>query len=229
MGRPAGRRQQPKKTPYPRSRPCKTLPSPPPLSPSSTRASTSDSLLNCQYSPSGDLLSFNLHSGSSYTISPADSSPEHFWGTIYSAEWSHPASMHDCTCAIKASDFVEGGDENRVAYRRPRRDFDREVETFLKTNHRNVLKMYDYWEWSGKGYIAMKKMKGSLGDILYEHKCAFIVNSIRTNEGVLAELVKQVWLPSSQYCGLQGNSDIVVDWVGASAFARYHLSRLKTG
>jgi len=57
--------------------------------------------------------------------------------------------------------------------------------------------MYDYWEWDGKGYIAMKKMKGSLGDILYEQEYAFIVNSIRTHEGVFAELVKQV--PPSSY------------------------------
>ena len=44
-------------------------------------------------------------------------------------------------CAIKASDFVEGGGESRAAYRRPRRDFEREVETFLKTHHRNVFEM----------------------------------------------------------------------------------------
>lgn len=225
MGRSPRRRGRPPKTPYPKSRRRKTTPASPPPSPSPTPPSTSSSLRDCQYSSSRDRLSFILHSGTSYTISPADSSPEHFWGTIYSAEWSHPASLSNCTCAIKASDFVEGGDEKRAAYRRPRRDFEREVQTFLKTRHRNVLKMYDYWEWDGKGYIAMKKMKGSLGDILYEQEYAFIVNSIRTHEGVFAELVKQV--PPS--CNLAKTNLVVVDWIGTFAFSRHHLSRFETG
>ena len=64
------------------------------------------SLLNCEYSPDGERLTFHLGNRTSYTISPADSSPEHFWGTIYSADWFHPESERNWTCAIKASDFL---------------------------------------------------------------------------------------------------------------------------
>jgi len=80
----------------------------------------------------------------------------------------------------------------RAEYRRPRRDFEREVKAFQSTEHKNVLKMYDFWESEGKGYIAMKKMKGSLGDIIYESEYQDIAEELRTNESALAELVREV-------------------------------------
>src|SRR5579859_7778121 len=153
--------------------------------------------LRCEYSDNGKRLTFHLPNGSSYTISPADSSPEHFWGTIYSAEWSHPSAVRNCTCAIKASDFIlqtSEGEDARKEYRRPRVDFEREVRTFQNTKHRNVLQMYDFWEWDGRGYIAMKKLKGSLGDILYEPEYHDLLQGIRQDETVLAELIRQVTL-----------------------------------
>lgn len=156
------------------------------------------SLLNCAFSPDQERLTFHLRNGASYTISPADSSPEHFWGTIYSAEWLYRDSGRHCICAIKASDFLlRKGQSNdlRAEYRRPRQDFDREVRTFQLTNHRNVLKMYGFWEWDGRGYIAMKKMKGSLGDILYDSAYQEIVHKLRSDECVFAELVRQVFPP----------------------------------
>lgn len=151
--------------------------------------------VKCEYSDDGSRLTFHLPNGNSYTISPADSSPEHFWGTIYSAEWCHPESLRQCTCAIKASDFImqtSGEEDKRKEYRRPRVDFEREVRTFMSARHRNVLQMYDFWEWDGRGYIAMKKLKGSLGDILYEAEHYHILQGIRRDETVLAELVRQV-------------------------------------
>ena len=154
------------------------------------------SQVNCEYSPDGERMTFHLPTGTSYTITPAESSPEHFWGTIYSAEWSHPDASQQCICAIKASDFqLRQGDGNdlRAEYRRPRTDFEREVRTFQNTRHRNVLEMYDFWEWEGRGYIALKKMKGSLGDVLYESAHRSILNELRSNEAVLAELLRQVF------------------------------------
>jgi serine/threonine protein kinase len=101
-----------------------------------------------------------------------------------------------CNCAIKASDFQlpqSKADDTRAEYRRPRNDFDREVRAFLSTSHINILRMYGYWEWDGRGYIALKKMKGSLGDILYEYAYRGIVQSLRLDESVLADLALQVW------------------------------------
>ena len=161
------------------------------------------SLLNCAISPDGERLTFYLRNRTSYTISPADSSPEHFWGTIYSAEWYHPDSGREWTCAIKASDFLlrkgQQSNDTRAEYRRPRQDFDREVRTFQLTNHPNVLEMYDFWEWDGRGYIAMKKMKGSLGDVLYESAYRDIVQKLRSDESVMAELVRQVVAPKPEF------------------------------
>jgi hypothetical protein len=157
--------------------------------------STTASLVNCEYSSDGTRLTFHLGSHESYTITPADSSPEHFWGTIYSAEWRHPDHPKTCNCAIKASDFQllqSKADDTRAEYRRPRNDFDREVRTFQSTKHRNVLQMYGFWEWDGRGYIALKKMKGSLGDVLYEDAYQDIVRSLRRDESILAELARQV-------------------------------------
>src|SRR5271154_834830 len=84
-------------------------------------------LLTCEFSPDGERLTFHLRNQNSYTISPAESSPEHFWGTIYSAEWSHPDTLGNCTCAIKASDFLlrqYTDEDSRKEYRRPRQDFE---------------------------------------------------------------------------------------------------------
>lgn len=171
-------------------------PAPAPAAPPAIGPSTAQ----CEYSDGGERLTFHLPNGNSYTISPADSSPEHFWGTIYSAEWSHPESVRNCTCAIKASDFImqtssSGGEDTRKEYRRPRVDFEREVRTFQNTRHHNVLQMYDFWEWDGRGYIAMKKLKGSLGDILYESEYYHLLQEIRRDETILAELVRQVPSP----------------------------------
>ena len=184
----------PRKAPYssPKSRsraPKKPVSSAPPT------PSIESSLLHCQYTNNRDRLTFCLRNETAYTISPADVSPEHFWGTIYSAEFFHPELVHNVTCAIKASDFVLGhreGNDSRAEYRRPRQDFEREVKTFQSVKHRNVLEMYDFWEWEGKGYIAMKKMKGSLGDVLYEPAYQDIVEVLRTNESVLSELAREV-------------------------------------
>src|SRR5436190_19364070 len=113
----------------------------PPETPTTPSPWIDVSLLNCEYSPDGKRLTFHLRNRSSYTISPANSSPEHFWGTIYSADWFHPDSAQDWTCAIKASDFLLGEGEQsndlRAEYRRPRKDFEREVHTFQSTKHRN--------------------------------------------------------------------------------------------
>ena len=152
-------------------------------------------LLNCEYSSDGNRLTFHLRSRESYTITPTDSSPEHFWGTIYSAEWRHLDHPKTCNCAIKASDFQllqNRADDTRAEYRRPRIDFDREVRAFQSTKHRNVLRMYGFWEWDGRGYIALKKMKGSLGDVLYEDAYQDIVQSLRRDESILSELARQV-------------------------------------
>lgn len=176
-------------------RPAKSRGAPPPTSTASVPPSTQGSSVRCEYSDDGERLTFHLQNDNSYTISPADSSPEHFWGTIYSAEWSHPRALRNCTCAIKASDFIlqtSEGEDSRREYRRPRVDFEREVRTFQNTKHRNVLQMYDFWEWDGRGYIAMKKLKGSLGDILYEAEYYDLLQGIRQDETVLAELVRQV-------------------------------------
>jgi hypothetical protein len=184
----------PKTKPKPKSKP-KAKPALS-LKPSSETPSPSQgSPTFCEFSPDGERLTFHLQNGTSYTISPAESSPEHFWGTIYSAEWSHPDSRHNCTCAIKASDFLlrqPATDDHRAEYRRPRIDFEREVRTFQHTKHRNVLQMYDFWEWQGRGYIAMKKLKGSLGDVLYEPAYRDILEDLRCDEPALAELVRQV-------------------------------------
>ena len=194
MGRsircPRGRRT----TPYTRKN-NNSRTSPPSLPSPGTSRSPDRSLVNCEYSPHQEQLTFHFCNGSSYTISPADSSPEHFWGTIYSAEWCPPESRQTYTCVIKASDFLLDRRKNndmRAEYRRPRRDFEREVKAFQSTEHKNVLKMYDFWESEGKGYIAMKKMKGSLGDIIYESEYQDIAEELRTNESALAELVREV-------------------------------------
>jgi len=178
--------------PKPRGRPPRaskpTLPEPAP-------AAATASLTHCEYSTDGERLTFHLRSRESYTITPADSSPEHFWGTIYSAEWRHPDHPKTCNCAIKASDFQlsqSTTDDARAEYRRPRNDFDREVRAFQFTNHHNVLQMYGFWEWDGRGYIALKKMKGSLGDVLYERTYQGIVRTLRLDESILAELARQV-------------------------------------
>lgn len=209
-------RKAPYARPRPRGRPPRSSKT------SVTPAATVDnSLLNCESSADGERLTFHLRNKTSYTISSAESSPEHFWGTIYSAEWFHPHSGRDWTCAIKASDFLlRRGESNdaRAEYRRPRQDFDREVRTFQSTNHRNVLRMYDFWEWEGKGYIAMKKMKGSLGDILYEPGYRDIVEVLRSDESVLAELVRQVFPP------LRVSLMVDFDWFGPYPFTKYYLS-----
>src|SRR5271170_1033529 len=118
---------KPRKAPY--SRP-KAKSRPPHSSPTSSASLTSHqgSPVNCEYSADDKRLTFHLRNGTSYTITPAESSPEHFWGTIYSAEWFHPASGQNCTCAIKASDFLlrqKDGEDARAEYRRPRQDFER--------------------------------------------------------------------------------------------------------
>jgi len=183
---------KPRNTPYSRPKP-RGRPSKPSVTPPRT---VDNPLMNCESSPDGERLTFFLRNGSTYTISPTESSPEHFWGTIYSAEWSHPDSRTDCTCAIKASDFLLRktgvGNDSRAEYRRPRQDYDREVRTFQTTRHQNVVEMYDFWEWEGRGYIAMKKLKGSLGDVLYEPACRSILELLRSDECILAELVRQV-------------------------------------
>ena len=107
---------------------------------------------------------------------------------------------------IKASDFLlrkteQGDGDSRAEYRRPRRDYEREVQAFQTTSHRNVVEMYDFWEWEGTGYIAMKKMKGSLGDILYEPAYRPILELLRSDESILAELVRQVFIPSASNGG----------------------------
>jgi serine/threonine protein kinase len=155
------------------------------------------SSIQVEFSDDGGRLIFHLPNGNSYTISPTDSSPEHFWGTIYSAEWHHAKLMKSCTCAIKASDFIlqtSDGEDPRKEYRRPRLHFEREVRTFQNTKHHNVLQMYDFWEWEGRGYIAMEKLKGSLGDILYEAEYFDLLQRIRRDKTILAELVRQVFL-----------------------------------
>ena len=201
MGRKPQCAAKPRNTPYSRAKP-RGRPSKPSVT--STR-SIDNPLMNCASSPDGERLTFFLRNGSSYTISPADSSPEHFWGTIYSAEWSHPESQKDCTCAIKASDFLlrqqkEEGNDSRAEYRRPRQDYDREVRTFQATRHRNVVEMYDFWEWEGRGYIAMKKLKGSLGDVLYEPAYRSILELLRSDECILAELARQVLFRFTKLC-----------------------------
>ena len=203
MGR-TPRCTKPKGKPAPYTKP-KAIPTKPrssksrgaPPAPPAPVPSIQGSPVRCEYSDDGERLTFRLPNGNSYTISPADSSPEHFWGTIYSAEWYHPEAVRNCTCAIKASDFIlqtSEGEDARKEYRRPRVDFEREVRTFQNTTHRNVLRMYDFWEWEGRGYIAMKKLKGSLGDILYEAEYYDLLQGIRRDETVLAELVRQVSL-----------------------------------
>src|SRR5271170_2212226 len=121
MGRQPQCAAKPRSTPYSRAKPI-GRPSKPSVTP--TR-SVDNPLMNCESSLDGERLTFFLRNGSTYTISPAESSPEHFWGTIYSAEWSHPESRRSCTCAIKASDFLlrqqnEKGNDSRAEYRRPR-------------------------------------------------------------------------------------------------------------
>jgi hypothetical protein len=197
MGRSTRCRAEIRKPPYSTQRPRGRPPRAARIS-NTTAATIDGSLLNCESSADGERLTFHLRNNTSYTISPAVSSPEHFWGTIYSAEWFHPHSGRISNCAIKASDFLlrqTDTDDSRAEYRRPRRDFDREVRTFQIMKHRNVLRMYDFWEWKGKGYIAMKRMKGSLGDILYESEYRDIVDVLRSNESVLAELARQVNSP----------------------------------
>src|SRR5271169_2702706 len=106
---------------------------------------------------------FHLANGSRYTISPDQkSSAEHYWGTIYFAEWYHPASSSgNCNCVIKATEFLPPGKTRerdlRTEYRRPKQDFEREVIAFRRMDHGNVLRMYDFWEWDGRGYISMKR------------------------------------------------------------------------
>jgi len=53
--------------------------------------------------------------------------------------------------------------------------------------------MYNFWEWDGRGYISMKQMKGSLGDVVYDPAHQNILDDLRYNEGMLAELVRQVY------------------------------------
>jgi serine/threonine protein kinase len=147
-----------------------------------------------------DNPTFTLENGSSYTIFPGNDSPENHWAAIYQADWIHPLSTRKNIVAIKAADFTPQSvmnDDPRAEYRRPRKDFEREVHTFLHTNHKNILKMYDYWEWEEKGYIAMKKMKGSLGDVLFDEQEYGITEELRSNESVLAELIRQVYTPSN--------------------------------
>jgi hypothetical protein len=214
-----------KRTPYSRPKPRGRPPRSSQTIYRTPATSVDASLLNCESSPDGERLTFHLHNRTSYTISPAESSPEHFWGTIYSAEWFHPDSGQNWTCAIKASDFLlrqEDDNDSRAEYRRPRQDFDREVRTFQSTKHKNVLEMYGFWEWEAKGYIAMKKMKGSLGDVLYESAYQNIVKELRWEERVLAELVRQV--PSRNLPLLT----IDFNWSGPHSFTKYHLSRCQT-
>lgn len=156
------------------------------------RVST-DSSVNYMTSSNGQQR-FHLENGSTYTISTAKSLPEHHWGTIYAAEWSHPESSKQCPCVIKATEFLFRRPRRgeREGYKRPRNDFEREVRAFRMMRNRNILRMYDFWEWQGRGYIAMKQMKGSLGDIVYEPAHREILNELRCDEGVLAELIRQV-------------------------------------
>jgi len=159
---------------------------------------TPRSPVNCEVSEDGERVTFTLDNGAHYTISSTLSTPEHFWGTIYEAEWSHPESAQTCVCVVKASDFnleETNCEDDRAEYRRPRRDFEREVSTFLSSSHRNIVNMYDYWEWNGRGYIAMKKMNGSLGDIVYDPTYRDLLDDLRSNEPILAELLRQVRPP----------------------------------
>jgi hypothetical protein len=138
---------------------------------------------------------FHLSDGAEYTVFPAQSVPEHHWGTIYAAEWSHPASCIRCRCVVKATQFLlrRRNTGSSIAYRRPRTDFEREIKAFQLTRHKNVLQMYNFWEWDGRGYISMKQMKGSLGDVVYDPAHQNILDDLRYNESMLAELVRQVY------------------------------------
>ena len=81
--------------------------------------------------------------------------------------------------------------------------------------------MYDFWEWEGRGYIAMKKMKGSLGDVLYDPAQRGILNELRSNEAVLAELVKEVFTSCNKL-----KTDLAR--IGPLTFAKHYLSRYET-
>lgn len=193
MGRLSRRAPASRQTPY--SRPECQVRSSWPAHSSASVASVTSQLLNCEYSSDRERLTFHLRNGMSYTISPADSSPENYWGTIYAAECRHPKSQRVCERAIKASDFVlprRKNNDSRANYRRSRHDFEREVQTFQSTEHQNILKMYDFWEWEHRGYIAMRMMNGSLGDILFEPAYRDILQVLRTDHSVLAEMVRQV-------------------------------------
>lgn len=150
--------------------------------------------VNCVTTPDDRCQTFHLSNGAIYTILPVQSSPEHHWGTIHAAEWNHPESKNGCLCVIKATEFLlrrrikgEG-----IEYRRPRNDFEREIRAFQMTRHRNILRMYDFWEWEGRGYISMKLMKGSLGDVVYDPAYVQILDGLRHDEAAIAELVRQV-------------------------------------
>jgi hypothetical protein len=119
------------------------------------------------------------------------------------------------------------GEDTRKEYRRPRVDFEREVRTFQNTRHRNVLQMYDFWEWERIGYIAMKKLKGSLGDILYEPEYYHLLQGIRRDETILAELVRQVPPPPPLHPQIMLLM-VDPDWSRSSAFSQYNLSRRQT-
>jgi len=225
MGRLPQSAAKPRNTPYSRQKP-RGRPSKSSVTPS---RSVDNPLMNCECSPDGERLTFVLRNGSTYTISPAESSPEHFWGTIYSAEWKHPNAREDCTCAIKASDFLlrqKEGNDSRAEYRRPRQDYEREVQAFQMTRHRNVVEMHDFWEWEGRGYIAMKKLKGSLGDVLYEPAYRRILDLLRSDECILAELLRQVLLSSPWYSA--GIDCVDFGRIGSSTLSKYHLSRRQT-
>src|SRR5947207_4997186 len=180
-----------KSHPYPRQRPL-----------SQPRAELYDSSRVCRVESLSDgRTTFHLTNGFRYTISPTQkSSGEHHWGTIYFADCELPASKGlTCHCAIKATEFIRRGrpsraDNGRAAYRRPRQDFEREVIAFQRMMHGNVLSMHHFWEWNGTGYIAMKKMNGSLGDLIYEPVYREILDTLRHDETILAELFRQVSL-----------------------------------
>jgi hypothetical protein len=150
--------------------------------------------VNCVTSQDDSYQVFHLSNGATYTLFPTQSTPEHHWGAIHVAEWRLSGSPTSYPCVIKASEFLlrRRNKSAKSEYRRPRNDFDREIKAFQLTRHKNVLRMYDFWEWRGRGYLSMKQMKGSLGDMVYDPTYTDILAGLRLCEGAMAELVRQV-------------------------------------
>jgi serine/threonine protein kinase len=100
-------------------------------------------------------------------------------------------------------------------------DFEREVATFETTGHGNVLKMYDFWEWDGSGFIAMKRMTGSVGDLVYESVYREILDALRNDERVLAELFRQVLTTTDVLM-------VGIIRVGTSSLKEHYIPRRET-